>query len=491
MEGATSPARRSRAVRMLVPVAVVITGVMTLSACGSSGQSPVASTAPVERATVSTNVTAAGTLAASSSRNLGFATGGQLASLKVKVGDKVNAGQVLARLDTFQLKQMVVQQQANLSSQRAALARLRNSPTLNGAHSTLSQARSIVSTTRSQVAATKRADSVAISRAKSGLNTAQDALDTAQDGLSACTATAADCTALQSAVASAKASVVAAKTAVATAEQKQKVDAAAGKVSVAAAQQGVITAQNSANSTSSDRPYGITQQESAVATAESLVEIAERNLSQATLEAPISGTITAINGAVGEYVGPSTGTSAEAPGSRAAVPGTTVVAGASTITRAGGTQFMVISGEGAMTAVVPFQEMDAANLVKGQAATVTFDALPDVTVAGKVTAIAPSGTALAGSMSYYVTIKMGHADGRVKEGMSVHAAVTTQEHTDVLSVPNTAVRNEDGHSVVTVVDASGAQRTAAFTAGLVGTERTEVVGGLAEGDQVVVPTPVH
>lgn len=488
MEGATSPARRSRAVRTLVPAAAIVTGVVLLAACGSSGQSPVASTAPVERTTVSTGVAAAGTLAASSSRNLGFATGGQLASLKVKVGDKVTAGQVLARLDTFALKQLVVQQKANLSSQRAALAKLRNSPTLSGSHSTLSQAKSIVSATRSQVSATKRADSVAISRAKSNRNAAQDALTAAKAALSAC---AADCSALQSAVATANASVVAAETAVKTAEQKQTVDAAAGGVSVAAAQQGVVTAQNSANSTASDRPYGITQQEAAVTTAESLVEIAEHNLSQATLEAPISGTVTAINGAVGEFLSPSSGTSAEAPGSRAVVPGTTVVAGASTIARAGGTQFMVISGDGSMTAVVPFNEMDAANLVKGQAASLTFDALPDVTATGKVTAIAPSGTALAGSMSYYVTITVGHADERVKEGMSVHAAVITKEETDVLSVPNAAVRNEDGHSVVTVVDASGAQRTVAFTAGLVGTERTEVLGGLAEGDQVVVPGPVH
>lgn len=488
MEGATSPARRSRAVRLLVPTAVIAAGVVLLAACGSSGQTPAASTEPVQRATITTGVSAAGTLAASSSRNLGFPTGGQLASLKVRVGDKVTAGQVLARLDTFQLNQIVVQQKANLSSQRAALSRLRNSPSLSGARSTLSQARTIASATRSQVAATKRADDVAISRARSTVGAAQDALDAAQAALSACTA---DCAGLQSAVATAKASVVSAQTALATAEQKKKVDAAAGTVSVAGAQQGVVTAQNSANSTASDRPYGITQQEAAVTTAESLVEIAEHNLAQATLEAPISGTITAINGAVGEYLSPSSGTSALAPGSGAAVPGTTVLAGTSPITRAGGTQFMVISGDGAMTAVVPFQELDAANVVKGQATSLTFDALPDVTATGKVTAIAPSGTALAGSMSYYVTITVGHTDQRVKEGMSVHATVTTQERKDVLSVPSAAVRHEDGHTVVTVVDASGAQRTVVFTPGLAGPDRTEVVDGLAEGDQVVVPAPAH
>ncbi|MFT4217814.1 MAG: HlyD family efflux transporter periplasmic adaptor subunit [Micropruina sp.] len=488
MLGAHSPARRAHAARLLVGTVAVSVAAGLFAGCGSSGQTPVASTVPVERATISTGVSGAGTVAASSSRNLGFAAGGRLASVKVRVGDKVTAGQVLARLDTFQLKQIVVQQKANLSSQQAALARLRNNPSLTGSRSTLTQARTIADATRSQVAATKRADEVSIKRSRAAVSAAQDALDAAQAALAAC---AADCTGLQSAVATAQASVVSAQTALATAEQRKKVDAAAGTVSVAGAKQGVVAAQNSANSTASDRPYGIAQQEAAVTTAQSLVEVAEHNLSEATLEAPISGTITAINGVVGEYLSASSGTTAQAPGSAAAVPGTTVVAGASSVTRAGGTQFMVISGDGPMTAVVPLTELDAANVEKGQAADLSFDALPDVTGSGKVTAIAPSGTALAGSMSFYVTISLGHPDGRVKEGMSVHAAVTTQEHDDVLSVPNAAVRNEDGHQVVTVVDGTGKQQTVAFTAGLVGTERTEVVSGLSEGDQVVVPGPVH
>lgn len=66
MEGATSPARRSRAVRLLVPTAVIAAGVVLLAACGSSGQTPAASTEPVQRATITTGVSAAGTLAASS-----------------------------------------------------------------------------------------------------------------------------------------------------------------------------------------------------------------------------------------------------------------------------------------------------------------------------------------------------------------------------------------------------------------------------------------
>ncbi|MGC3992835.1 MAG: biotin/lipoyl-binding protein [Propionicimonas sp.] len=470
MEGATSRAR-SRAARPAAVTAAVLAGAALLAACGSSGTTAVASTAPVERATISVGVSGAGTMAASSSRNLGFAAGGLLTSVDVQVGDTVTAGQVLARIDRFQLEQLVVQQKANLSSQKAALAKLENSPALQGTRNTLAQARTIRNATSSQVAATKRADRVALSRANGALNSAQAAL-------AACTT---DCASLQAAV-------VSAQTAVSTAEQTLKVATAAGKVSVASAEQGVVTAQNAANSAASDRPYTIAQQKAAVTTAQSLVDVAKHNLSLATLKAPFDGTVTAINGAVGEYLTASTGTSAEAPGTDAAVPGTTVVAGTSTTTRAGGTQFMVISATGPMTAVVPFQELDAAGIVAGQTTTLTFDALPDVTTTGEVTAISPAGTALGGSMSYLVTVSLDTSDKRLKEGMTVHATVATEEKKDVLSVPNDAVRTENGQSVVTLVDAAGAQRTVDITAGLVGPDRTEVVSGLAEGDQVLLPT---
>jgi HlyD family secretion protein len=66
--------------------------------------------------------------------------------------------------------------------------------------------------------------------------------------------------------------------------------------------------------------------------------------------------------------------------------------------------------------------------------------------------------------------------------------VLTQEREDVLTVPNTAVRQQGGASTVVVYEPSGEQRTVSFEAGVVGPDRTEVVSGLAEGDRVVVPS---
>jgi HlyD family secretion protein len=471
-----------------------VTGVtlaLALTACAGGDTSVPPATATVSRATLSASVAGTGSLAAASSTNLGFPAGGQLDSVKVQVGDRVRAGQVLATLDDFTLRQLLAQQEANLAQQKAVLGKLRHSPTLSGARATLGQARQILSATRGQVSATARADAVAIDRAQAQLGAAQDVASAAEDALSAAQAacTSPPCASVataQAALASARAGVETARTGVATAGQKRQADAAAGQVSIQSSKQAVVTADNSADSLASDRPFGIEQQEAVVASARALVDLARHNLAAATLKAPADGTVTAINGAVGEYLTASTGTTAAAPGSDAAIPGTTANTTNSAITRPGGAQFMVLAGTGPLTAVVPLSELDAAAVTAGQPATLGVDALPDLALTGTVVAISPAGTAVSASMTYYVTLRLEGGDDRLKEGLSVHASIATEEHDQVLAVPNAAVHAQDGSSVVVVLAADGSQRTVAFQPGLVGADSTEVLSGLTEGDTVLV-----
>jgi HlyD family secretion protein len=294
------------------------------------------------------------------------------------------------------------------------------------------------------------------------------------------------CAALASAEASLAAAnqgVETAKTAAATAGQKKSTDAASGQVSLTSAQQGAVTAQNNASSASSDRPYVIEQQQAVVATAQSLVAIAQHNLDLATLAAPFDGTITAINGNVGEYLTASTGTTSDAAGTTSAIPGTTT--STSTVARPGGTQFMVISKAGPLVAVLPVQEADAAVVVPGQQVSIGLDALPDLALTGKVTAVSPSATVVSGSVTYFVTVTLDSTDSRLKEGMTARATVVTAKHDAVLSVPSAAVHHQDGKTVVTTFE-GGTRKAVVVTTGLVGADRTEVVSGLSAGQSIVV-----
>jgi HlyD family secretion protein len=542
---------------------------LVLAAC-TAGRSPVASTVPVERATITNEVTASGSVSAATSQNLGFAKGGRLTSLRVKVGEQVRAGQVLATVDSYALRQVLKQQEANLAAQQAALDRIIANPAVSGARATLSQSKVILTATQRQVRAVGVADDSAITRARAQLRAARrakqkadDAVEAARDACKvsdppaaasarttpasaratptspatptapptptrtptpsarptpsapaiptapatptapvsptapAASAAAAACASqvamARSAQASAEQGVEAAKTTLAAAEQKKKVDAAAGQVSVETSRQSVVAAKNALNAASADRPHAIDQQRALVTGAEALVRSARRDVVDGTLTAPADGVVSAINGVPGEYLSPSSGTTALAPGSRAAIPGSAAAGGAAaaaatgtTATRPGGSAFLVLSSANSFQVVIPFEESDAAEIAPDQRVSVRFDAIPDLTETGTVVAIAPSATAISGVISYYVTIDLDIPDPRLRDGQTAHAAVVIDERENVLSVPNAAVRRQGDMAIVVVVDPDGNQHIVTIQTGIVGPDRTEVLSGLSEGQRVVV-----
>jgi HlyD family secretion protein len=487
-----------------------VLALLVLAAC-SSGPPSVGSTAIVARATITDQVSSSGAVAASASENVGFAKGGKLTSLKVRVGDRVTAGQVVATVDTFAARQVLKQQKANLAAQEAALDRVIDSPSVSGAQATLSQSRVILTATRRQISAVGTADDSAIHRARAQLRAARrtaakadDAVDAAQAACKVPGTPPATCAAqvasASSSQASAEQGVEAAKTTLTAAEQKKKVDAAAGQVSVETSRQGVVTAQNALSSASSDRPHAIDQQLALVHGAEVLVRSAQKDVDDGTLAAPTDGVVSAINGVVGEYLSPSSGTTALAPGSRAAIPGSGSAAGGAgaggagaggagagaAAIRPGGSQFLVLSRARSFQVVVPFEESDAAQIASGQRVSVRFDAIPGLTEDGTVVALSPSASAISGVISYYVTVRLEGRNSRLRDGQTARVDVTTAERENVLSVPNAAVRRQGDTDIVVVVEPDGRQRIVTIRAGLVGADRTEVVSGLSEGQRVIL-----
>lgn len=306
----------------------------------------------------------------------------------------------------------------------------------------------------------------------------------------ACTAVAAD----QQAVTAAKTSVVADQGAVDAAKAKKDVDDQSGQLAVANAQQQLVSAQNALNSAASDRPSNIAAQAAQVSAARAAADSAKRDLDDTTLRAPVDGVVSALNGAVGEFVTPSAGTSALAPGSDATLPGTNgassasaAAAGAATPARPGGTQFLVLDNIDEFQAVLAYTETDASLIAPGQKVNLTFDAVPDLNLTGSVLSVSPTGTAISSVVSYYVTVVVPKSDPRLKAGMTAQAEVITKEVPNVLAVPSSAVHNQNGKATVTVVDPGGLQRVLTVQPGATGDGKTQVLSGLREGQQVVLP----
>lgn len=296
----------------------------------------------------------------------------------------------------------------------------------------------------------------------------------------------------QSAAASADQQVEAAKTTLANAKQQRDVDAASGRLSEENAQQSLISAQNNLDAAQTDRPSQIAQQRGLVDAQAAVVREAQFDLDNTVLRAPVDGTVTAVNGAVGEYLQAGSVTTPLAPGSGGAIPGaanaTSGTAGTpAAAARPGGTQFIVLDNVDRFEVVVPFEESDAIRLAPNQRVNVSFDAIPDLRLPGTVVAVSPSASALSGVISYYATVALSQGDPRLKNGQTAQASVLTTELDDVLAVPNAAVRRQGDRSTVTVLGFDGSARTVDFQPGVVGDDRTQVLSGLTAGDEVVVP----
>ena len=194
---------------------------------------------------------------------------------------------------------------------------------------------------------------------------------------------------------------------------------------------------------------------------------AEQALSDYTITAPIAGTIADLNLSVGDTVG--SGTSA-----------------ATEITNQD-------------IAELSLNEVDAAKVAVGQNATLTFDAIPNLSLTGTVVDVSPLGTVTSGVVSYTVKIGFTTQDPRVKAGMTVNADIQSAVANNTLEVPASAITTVNGQSYVeafhpaisgtaTTVTTQQSPVEIPVTTGITDNTNTQILSGLTAGEQIISRT---
>ena len=146
---------------LLVAIAVILIVAITVVAVSFMGnEEPGPPTVTVDRGTVALAVSASGSIAPAGRQSLGFADGGTVTQVLVNVGDRVQPGQVLARIDDTVARQTLAQRQATLNQQIATLNKLLGGNTVEAAQASLDKAQDIERATRRQVDATNSAEPV-------------------------------------------------------------------------------------------------------------------------------------------------------------------------------------------------------------------------------------------------------------------------------------------------------------------------------------------
>lgn len=451
---------------------------------------------------ITATVFVVGNVAPSREANLVFSSIGTIQTVDVEVGDVVTQSQVLASLDPGDLQLNVTNAEYNLAISEAELAKLKEGPAAAdraAAEANLKAAQDALSTLQAgpreaELAAARAALSAAqanynlltsqpttevIRQAELKVEYAKNALWQAQSQRdAACGAdhtSKSTCDAFEAAVGNAHVQIEQANLALEQAKSpatEAEIQNALSQVqlaqrnldsllagptaaAVAAAEAQISQAQAQLDKlTVGPSPEDLKIVETRVKQAALALQQAQDNLADAVLKAPFDGVITAVNYRVGDIVRP------ERPG-------------------------ISLADLSLLEIRVNVAEIDISQVQIGQEAEVVLDALPDQTITGRVTQIAPAARSELGVVNYPVAISLDTNDPGVKPGLTGNVNIITGQRKDVLIVPNRAIRQSGGQYRAMVLRGDQLVELP-IKIGLSNDDITEVVSGLKEGDQVVL-----
>lgn len=165
---------------------------------------------------------------------------------------------------------------------------------------------------------------------------------------------------------------------------------------------------------------------------------------------------------------------------------------------------------------ISLNEIDIVNVKLGQSVDLSFDAIPNETFKGIVAQIDTVGVQTSNVVSFDVKISIPNADERIKSGMSVSANIIINEKDGILTVPSATIKSEGkgdeikyyvlrkkstGGAPAVATDTTGTSTRKFNRSGGTGTNEkvyvtvgitnnidTEITGGINEGEQVVSKT---
>ncbi|WP_420645499.1 efflux RND transporter periplasmic adaptor subunit [Candidatus Leptofilum sp.] len=462
--------------------------------------------ATVSRGEVTATVNAVGSIEPEALVSLTFGLSGTIQQVAVVRGQAVAVGNVLATLNTDELALTVQQAEDALRIQELTLQqRLDSEPTaatLASAEADIAAAEANLAVSQANLASAEAAvlQAVAqkaqllagptpgqVAQAEANIAAAELAQKNAQDaydqtlecfddptGNEVCPGLGAPEEAARAALANANSSLVAAQAAlqdVRTAARPADIQLA--DAAIANAEAGVQAAQGNVQAAEANLARSqaaldrllepptdseIAVLEAQVTAAQTNLDLAELRLEQSQIVAPIAGTVANVIINEGEIASP----------------------GAPAIT---------IVNEEAFHITVSVDEIDIDEIALGQEVEVSVDALPDTAVTGTISEIAPTSATSGGVVTYLVTINIDSAQAdELRPGMSANASIVVDEVTDVLVVPNWAIRlnRETGEAFVNLQQADGMIEEVVIETGLRNEQFSEVLAGLGTGDTVVL-----
>ncbi|WP_231571675.1 efflux RND transporter periplasmic adaptor subunit [Gordoniibacillus kamchatkensis] len=139
---------------------------------------------------------------------------------------------------------------------------------------------------------------------------------------------------------------------------------------------------------------------------------------------------------------------------------------------------------------IAVDELDLTSVKVGQKATVKVDAIAGKTFEGEVTQVSNVGTTSNGVTTYDVIVSVKNTEQNdLKYGMTATAQIQIQDKKNILTLPIQALQSRNGKYYVSLQKADGTtEEQHEVKIGVRSATMAEIVSGLNEGDQVVIPT---
>ena len=437
-------------------------------------------TVPVEAKKVTVRISASGSVQPVQRVNLSPKNSGRLAELYVEQGDRVQEGQVIAKMESRDIEAQILQAQARLESAKARLNKQQagnRREDIIQAQARLDQAKASLD----QVRAGSRTEEIAeaqagVTRAEAQVEEARSRLNLASNNVRRTRPLVAEGalagqeldrtideqTRAQASLEQLQAGVEEAR------RRLEKVQNGSRPEELAKAEATLAEAQSNLDELQNgSRPEDIAQAKAEVAEAEAQVQYYEVQLEDTKVRAPFAGIITQRYAIEGSFVTPATS--------------------ASDASSATSTSVVALAKDLEVLAKVP--EADISQIKAGQTVEIVADAYPGEVFKGRVRLIAPEAVKERDVTLFQVRIEITTGKEQLQSGMNVDLQFLGAEINNAMVVPTVAIVTNKGQTGVLIPDEKNQPKFQPVTTGTTIGNQIQILEGVKSGERVFLELP--
>ncbi|MFS0515766.1 efflux RND transporter periplasmic adaptor subunit [Nostoc sp. UIC 10607] len=423
-------------------------------------------TVPVAAKNVTLRITASGKVVPVQSVNISPKNPGVLSQLYVEQGDRIQQGQILARMDSASIEAQRSQYRANLAQSQAQLAQA-----LAGSRpQEIAQARARLAQAQAQLAQAQAGNRPQeIAQAQSQVDAAQAKVNYTSEQVKRYQYLYKEGAEKKQLLDQAISEDKSARASLEEAKKRLSLVQSGTRTEEIAQRQAAVNEARAALVLLEDgtRSEEIVQRQAAVAAAEAQLKGVQVQLDETIIRAPLSGIVTQKYANVGAFVTPTTSAS----------------------TSASATSSSIVAVARGLEVLAQVPEADLGRIKPGQQVEIIADAYPDQIFKGHVRLIAPEAVVEQGVTSFQVRVALDTGTDKLRSGLNVDLTFLGDRVNDALVLPTVSIVTEKGQTGVLVPDANNKPQFREVTIGAQIQDQTQILEGVKEGDRVFVNPP--